>query len=63
MYVTERKQPADYCSHCDCNHVIGQHPRDGESKNQYWSRMKVLDKRLRKDYGDQFHDSTLNLVG
>lgn len=30
----------DYCPHCATSHVIGEHPRDGESEREYWSRMR-----------------------
>lgn len=34
--------PIDYCPHCACRHVIGEHPRDGESERDYWQRMNLL---------------------
>jgi len=34
--------PVDYCPHCCCEHVIGEHPRDGETESAYWQRMAVL---------------------
>ena len=33
--------PIDYCPHCCCNHVIGEHPKDDETEQAYWRRMGV----------------------
>lgn len=39
----------DYCPHCACRHVIGEHPRDGESRSQYWDRMRRQDADQREE--------------
>ena len=40
--------PIDYCPHCDCYHVISEHPRDDESEQQYWQRMEDLEDAFRE---------------
>ncbi len=45
MYTSqENKLPVDYCPHCATRHVIGEHPRDGETERQYWKRMQKLNR-------------------
>ena len=42
----------DYCPHCACTHIIGQHPRDGETERQYWARVDI---GPRSQYGTMKH--------
>ena len=36
------KMAVDYCPFCCCRHVIGEHPKDGETEPQYWKRMNKI---------------------
>ena len=31
----------DYCPFCCFSHIIGEHPRDGETDAQYWRRVNI----------------------
>jgi hypothetical protein len=50
--MTTPRAAIDYCPFCCATHVIGQHPRDGESEQQYWARVNI---GPRSKYGTMKH--------